>query len=139
MIDATRIEQVLDNLVSNAAKYGEIGADITIALERHDADFEVAVISRGAGIAPVDLPRVFQRFARSERERRRGVPGLGLGLYICKGLIEAHGGRIWAESIPGRTTTFRFTIPAAPQSASAESESESESESDESTVTEMAS
>ena len=123
MIDTTRIEQVLDNLVSNAAKYGEIGADITIALERHGAEFEVAVISRGPGIAPTDLPRMFQRFARSERERRRGIPGLGLGLYICKGLIEAHGGRIWAESIPGRTTTFRFTIPMASQG---ESETESE-------------
>jgi PAS domain S-box-containing protein len=116
MVDTTRIEQVLDNLVSNAAKYGELGADITLALARHDADFEVAVISRGAGIAPADLPRVFQRFARSERERRRGVPGLGLGLYICKGIIDAHGGHIWAESIPGRTTTFRFTIPVAPGS-----------------------
>jgi len=113
MIDATRIEQVMDNLVSNAAKYGELGADITITLERHDSEFEVAVISRGPGIAAADLPRVFQRFARSERERRRGVPGLGLGLYICKGLVEAHRGRIWAESIPGRTTTFRFTIPIA--------------------------
>jgi PAS domain S-box-containing protein len=113
MIDTTRIGQVLDNLVSNAAKYGELGADITIELARHDAEFEVAVISRGPGIAPADLPRVFQRFARSERERRRGVAGLGLGLYICKGIIEAHGGRIWAESIPGRTTTFRFTVPAA--------------------------
>ena len=116
MIDSTRIEQVLDNLVSNAAKYGELGADITVELMRDDAEFEVAVISRGPGIPPVDLARVFQRFGRSERERRRGVPGLGLGLYICKGLIEAHGGRIWAESIPGRTTTFRFTIPAASDS-----------------------
>ena len=126
MIDTTRIEQVLDNLVSNAAKYGDLGADITVELMRHDAEFEVAVISRGRGIPQADLPRVFQRFARSERERRRGVPGLGLGLYICKGLVEAHGGRIWAESIPGRTTTFRFTIPMSSQSepeATASSES----------------
>jgi PAS domain S-box-containing protein len=114
MVDTTRIEQVLDNLVSNAGKYGDLGADITIALTRHDSEFEVAVISRGAGIAASDLPRVFQRFARSDRERRRGVAGLGLGLYICKGIVEAHGGRIWVESIPGRTTTFRFTLPAAP-------------------------
>jgi len=112
LIDTTRIDQVLDNLVSNAAKYGELGAEIGLVLSRRHTDFEVAVVSRGGGIAPADLPRVFQRFARSDRERRRGIPGLGLGLYICKGLIEAHGGRIWAESIPGKTTTFRFTIPS---------------------------
>jgi len=120
LIDTTRIDQVLDNLVSNAAKYGELGAEITVVLSRRSADFEVAVVSRGRGIAPADLPRVFQRFARSDRERRRGIPGLGLGLYICKGLIEAHGGRIWVESIPGRTTTFRFTIPSVSHAESRE-------------------
>jgi PAS domain S-box-containing protein len=111
-VDVTRIEQVLDNLVSNAAKYGQLGADIRLVLAARESSFEVAVVNSGIGIAATDLRSVFQRFARS-KERHRNVPGLGLGLYICKGLIEAHGGRIWVESIPGRTTTFRFTIPAS--------------------------
>lgn len=124
--DAARIEQVLSNLISNAAKYGEAGADIGIVLAQTGAEFEVAVISRGPGIATADLPRVFQRFARSQ-PRRGGAPGLGLGLYICKGLVEAHGGRIWVESAPGETTAFRFTIPqrarALPQAVFLESTS----------------
>jgi PAS domain S-box-containing protein len=109
-IDPARIEQVLDNLISNAAKYGEPGAPITIRLEPFHAEFAVAVASRGPGIAPGDLPTIFDRFTRSAVNS--STTGLGLGLYICKGLVEAHGGRIWAESIPDETTTFHFTIPA---------------------------
>ena len=112
LVDAARIEQVLGNLISNAAKYGEPGGEITIDLARSDGAFEVAVINRGRGIPPTVLRTLFQRFTRSERMRAEGIPGLGLGLYICKGLIEAHGGRIWATSVPGASTTFAFTIPA---------------------------
>ena len=110
-VDPARIEQVLDNLISNAAKYGEPVGPITIRLEPRDEEFAVAVVNRGHGIAPADLPTIFDRFTRSTAHGR-GTPGLGLGLYICKGLVEAHGGRIWAESIPDETTTFYFTIPA---------------------------
>jgi PAS domain S-box-containing protein len=120
-VDATRIEQVLDNLVSNAAKYGQLGADIRLVLVARESAFEVAVVNRGNGIAPADLRSVFQRFARS-KQRRRNIPGLGLGLYICKGLVEAHGGRIWVDSVPGRTTTFHFTIPASPGSSDSRSQ-----------------
>ena len=110
-IDASRIEQVLHNLVSNAAKYGDPGGEITIDLAQSDGQFEVSVIGRGQGIQPTALKTLFQRFTRTESARARGIPGLGLGLYICKGLVEAHGGRIWATSVPGATTTFSFTIP----------------------------
>jgi signal transduction histidine kinase len=120
-VDVTRIEQVLDNLVSNAAKYGQPGAEIKLVLAARESSFEVAVVNRGSGIAAKDLGNVFQRFARS-KERHRNVPGLGLGLYISKGLVEAHGGRIWVESVPGRTTTFRFTIPAGAGSSDWRSE-----------------
>jgi len=102
--------------VSNAAKYGQLGAEITLVLAGRESSYEVAVVNRGSGIAPTDVRNVFQRFARS-KEKRRNVPGLGLGLYISKGLVEAHGGRIWVESVPGRRTTFRFTIPASAASS----------------------
>jgi PAS domain S-box-containing protein len=110
-MDPTRIEQVLGNLLSNAAKYGEPEGHILVTLTRTDHAFEVSVSNRGQGIAPGDLHRVFQRFARSETTRGSGIEGLGLGLYICRGLIEAHGGRIWVDSVPGETTTFHFTLP----------------------------
>jgi PAS domain S-box-containing protein len=111
-MDPARIEQVLGNLVSNAAKYGEARGDIGVTLDRSGHAFEVSVTNRGAGIAPGDLHKVFQRFARSDTLRDSPIEGLGLGLYISQGLIEAHGGRIWVESIPGATTTFHFTLPA---------------------------
>jgi PAS domain S-box-containing protein len=116
-VDAGRIEQVLANLISNAAKYGEPGAEIGIRLARTGDEFEVAVTNRGRGILPADLSQLFDRFSRSKDARGSGVAGLGLGLYICKGLVEAHGGRIWAESAPGETTTFLFTIPSLPGTA----------------------
>jgi PAS domain S-box-containing protein len=110
-IDPMRIEQVLGNLISNAAKYGEPGADITIRLASADDHFEVGVTSRGPGILPAELPMLFHRFSRTDAARKGATPGLGLGLYICKGLVEAHGGTIRATSEPGAETTFTFTIP----------------------------
>jgi signal transduction histidine kinase len=73
---------------------------------------EIAVANQGPGILPEEMPRLFSRFMRSKRRRGPGVSGLGIGRYIAKELIEAHGGRIWAESTPGETTTFRVTLPA---------------------------
>jgi signal transduction histidine kinase len=72
---------------------------------------EVGVSNSGPGIAPDELPRLFERFYRTREARAGERTGIGLGLYITRGLIEAHGGRIWAESIPGQVTTFRFTLP----------------------------
>jgi signal transduction histidine kinase len=74
---------------------------------------EVAVRNSGPGIAPGELPLLFQRFYRTREAQAGRRPGVGLGLYIAKGLVEAHGGRIWAESIPGKITTFHVTLPVA--------------------------
>jgi signal transduction histidine kinase len=117
--DPTRVEQVLANLVSNAAKYGAPGTEIRVDVQGHDDHVEVTVTNQGRGIAPEELPRLFQRFARSRASVASGTPGIGLGLYICKGLIEAHGGRIWAESTPGETTSFHFTLPCTAGATSA--------------------
>ncbi|WP_437964803.1 ATP-binding protein [Sorangium sp. So ce260] len=111
-VDEARLDQVVGNLLLNAAKYGDPGAPIRVTLSRRDAEAEVAIENRGPGIHPDELPRLFQRFQRlSSGPSRRTVPGTGLGLYICKGIVEAHGGRMWARSEPGETTSFHFTLP----------------------------
>jgi PAS domain S-box-containing protein len=110
--DPMRVGQVLGNLISNAVKYGDGGTDIEICLQEHDGEVEIAVTNHGRGIAAEDLPNLFARFMRSKEARGSGTPGLGVGLYIARELIEAHSGRIWAESTPGKTTTFHLTLPS---------------------------
>lgn len=114
LADPDRIEQVLDNLLSNAAKYGTPGTPIAIRLASRGDEFEVTVSNEGPGIPPDELPRLFNRFARAKGAQADAVQGLGLGLYISRALIEAHGGRMWAESEPGHTTHFHFTLARAP-------------------------
>jgi len=108
--DPLRVEQILVNLLSNATKYADPKTEITVAAAVHPDEVELAVTNHGSGLSPDDIGKVFSRFYRSERHSRT-VDGLGLGLYIVKGLVEAHGGRIWIESEVGRCTTFRFTLP----------------------------
>ncbi|XXY45150.1 PAS domain-containing protein [Sorangium sp. So ce269] len=112
LADAGRVEQVLSNLLSNAAKYGDPETPITTRLERRADAVEVSIGNRGRGIPPEDLPFLFERFFRGKAQEER-VLGLGLGLYIAKGLIEAHGGSIWVESSGDGQTTFYFTLPLA--------------------------
>ncbi|WP_437928021.1 PAS domain-containing protein [Sorangium sp. So ce291] len=112
LADAGRVEQVLSNLLSNAAKYGDPGTSITTRLERRADAVEISIGNRGRGIPPEDLPFLFERFFRGKAREER-VLGLGLGLYIAKGLIEAHGGSIWVESSGEGHTTFYFTLPLA--------------------------
>lgn len=109
-VDPSRIEQVLGNLLSNAAKYGQPGAEILVSVEGHPSAVEVSVTNHGPGIPPDELPRLFTRFYRARAARQGSVRGIGLGLYLCKGLIQAHGGTISVQSRPGETTTFRFTL-----------------------------
>lgn len=110
-VDPGRIEQVLDNLLSNAAKYGFPGTEILVTVTPGDDEAFVSVTNHGPGIQPGDLSKIFTRFYRTPRAQAGRKEGLGLGLYISKGLVEAHGGRIWAESTPDKTTTFTFSLP----------------------------
>lgn len=113
-IDPDRIQQVLENILSNAAKYGDDDSAIGIDVTPRDQWIEITVTNRGPGIPPAQLALLFRRFTRTRAARDSGKPGLGLGLYIAKGLVEAHGGRLWAESTPGEATRFRFTLPRSP-------------------------
>jgi signal transduction histidine kinase len=111
-IDAERIGQVLRNLLNNAAAYTPKGGRVAISARHSDGYVEVSVADSGIGIAPEDLPYVFERFYRADRSRARATGGAGLGLAIAKQLVEAHGGRIWVESDLGQGTKFTFTLPA---------------------------
>jgi signal transduction histidine kinase/DNA-binding response OmpR family regulator len=111
--DPGRIEQALGNLLSNALKYGDPGTRIAVDLQRRGDEVEVTFTNAGRGIEPEDVPLLFDRFHRSCATRRSGVPGIGLGLYITRSLVEAHRGRIWVESTPGVTTSFHVTLPVA--------------------------
>ena len=108
--DPDRLGQVLQNLLMNAVKYGPDDGRITIQVAVTDDEVRVSVTDDGPGIAPGHLPHLFERFYRADMT---GSGGLGLGLFISRMLVEAHGGRIWAESTPGSGATFTFTLPRA--------------------------
>ena len=107
-VDDVLIEQVLVNLLDNAAKYSPGDTSIEVAARREDDAIVVEVADRGPGLHAEDLERVFEKFYRGKRPHGRGV---GLGLAICRGFVEAHGGRIWATNRPEGGAMFRFTLP----------------------------
>jgi len=113
-LDDGRTRQIVENLLSNAVKYSPGGGDIVIRVQRDTEDSAlVSVRDHGLGIAAQDVPSLFSRFARLDSAVSSNVPGIGLGLYITKSLIEAQGGRIWVESAPGVGSTFSFSLPLA--------------------------
>ena len=108
-----RIEQVVGNVLSNAVKYGEPNTAIDVQLEFDRNGLTIAITNRGRGLQPDEIPHLFQRFMRTRTAGESDERGFGLGLYICKGIVEAHGGRMWVESKPGETTTFYIALPAS--------------------------
>ncbi|MBI4545370.1 MAG: PAS domain S-box protein [Gemmatimonadetes bacterium] len=110
LADRERVLQVLSNLVGNAVKYTPAGGRITVRAETREAEVGFLVSDTGPGIPPEHLPHIFERFWQVRQSGRRGI---GLGLAIAKGIVEAHGGRIWVESRPGAGSTFHFTLPMA--------------------------
>ena len=109
--DPRRIGQVLENLVENAVKYSPDESEIQIDLAQRDGQAYVDVTDQGIGIPPGDLPQIFERFHRGSNVDDRRFAGMGLGLFICKGIVEQHGGRIWVESRVGTGTTFHVVLP----------------------------
>ena len=114
--DGLLIQQILVNLLENAAKHTKPGTPIEVSAAASDGLVAIAVADRGPGLDEDDVPRVFDKFYRGAGASR---DGLGLGLAICKGIVDAHGGRLWAENRSGGGAVFRFTLPVAtpPQTA----------------------
>jgi signal transduction histidine kinase len=109
-IDARRIDEVLANLLTNAIRYVPSGGHVRVSLSRQAEGVLLEVVDNGPGIPPKDQARLFQRLSQLDAGRREGM-GLGLGLWICKSIIEALGGTIGVESRPGEGATFWFTLP----------------------------
>jgi two-component system phosphate regulon sensor histidine kinase PhoR len=107
--DLPRLEQVLVNLVHNAIKFTPPGGEVSLSARLEGQVVCFTVQDTGAGIPADDLERIFERFYKADRARSSG--GTGLGLSISRHLVEAHGGRIWAESVEGRGSQFHFTLP----------------------------
>jgi signal transduction histidine kinase len=113
--DRQRLTQVLLNLLSNALRHTPAGGQILVRARQTGGEVQVSVLDNGEGIPPAELPHVFERFYRADRARSREAGGTGLGLTIARSLVQAHGGRMWAESPPqaeGQGSVFTFALPA---------------------------
>jgi two-component system, OmpR family, phosphate regulon sensor histidine kinase PhoR len=111
--DEERLDQLLMNLLHNAIKFSHDGGVVSITADEHPDAAVVSVRDEGVGIPAKDQARVFERFYKVDRARQRGLGGTGLGLAIARHIAEAHGGRIWLESVEGEGSTFSFSLPFA--------------------------
>jgi len=111
--DADRLHEVIANLVDNAVKYSPEDGEVAVAVEVRDKEAVVSVSDCGPGIPPEEQSRVFERFHRLDSSDAKETYGYGLGLYLCRRLVEVMDGRIWVESEPGHGATFRFALPLA--------------------------
>lgn len=110
-VDPLRAERVLYNLVDNAIKYSPNGGEVNIFARQEKGNLVVCVSDDGLGISQDDQPRLFQKFQRLDFRVKKSIQGVGLGLNVCRILVEAHGGQIWVKSKKGKGSTFYFTIP----------------------------
>ncbi|HEX9401289.1 MAG TPA: ATP-binding protein, partial [Anaeromyxobacter sp.] len=110
--DPVRVEQIVTNLLENSSKYSADGAPIRLVVTAERDAVVLSIEDRGPGIAPEEIPHLFDRYFQTRRPRS-AMRGLGLGLYITRGLVDAHGGTITVESTPGVGSVFRIRLPAA--------------------------
>ncbi|MBI4329712.1 MAG: response regulator [Chloroflexi bacterium] len=115
--DELRVERIVYNLLDNAAKYSPQGTEVTVSAEQRGSEIAVSISDRGDGISSADQEKLFVPFERLGKSSAGSAGGTGLGLIVCKRLVEAHGGRIWVESQPGAGSTFFFTLPTATEDA----------------------
>lgn len=110
--DKGRIEQVFNNLINNAVKYSPIGSKVTVGYEVANAtDVTIWVQDEGCGIEQAEQEHIFEQFSRGTDQVCSHIEGLGLGLYLCRSIVQQHGGKIWLKSQPGVGSTFYFSLP----------------------------
>jgi two-component system sensor histidine kinase KdpD len=112
-VDPTLTQKVIRNLLENAVKFSPRGQQIEVTAEQQGDVVIVGILDRGSGVPPDELDRVFEPFYRPANSKRAGEAGAGLGLAVCRRLVEMQGGRIWAEERAGGGAAFRFTLPIA--------------------------
>lgn len=120
--DEDKVDQILTNLTNNAIKYSPEGGKVTISATRYGERVRMCVSDQGMGIPKEHLPKVFDRFHRVDNRDTRRVGGTGIGLYLVKHLVEAHGGKIWVDSEVGKGSKFIFELPKCPPQFEAEQE-----------------
>ena len=114
MADEDRLLQVINELVTNAIKFSPPDTHIRLAAEPSGEDSVCFIVEdQGRGIAPEKLEHIFNRFQQGDASDSRALGGTGLGLALCRSIVEQHGGRLWAESTPGKGSRFQFTVPVA--------------------------
>jgi signal transduction histidine kinase len=119
-LDPRRVNQVLSNLLNNALKFSDDGGDIEVGAGRGSGnEINVWVKDAGIGIDSDEIGQIFEKYRQVSSGRNSGHKGTGLGLVICKKIVEAHGGRIWAESQKGKGATFFFSLPINASSSGA--------------------
>ncbi|MBI4316179.1 MAG: PAS domain-containing sensor histidine kinase, partial [Chloroflexi bacterium] len=111
--DRDRTAEVLANLLDNADKYSPRDKEITVEMRADETEVTLSVRDGGPGIPPAELERIFDKFHRADGSDSQAAYGYGLGLYVCRRIVEAQGGRIWAENAPGGGAIFSFTLPVA--------------------------
>ncbi len=113
--DKLRVSQVIGNILDNAVKFSPQGKQVTVTLKEQENEYLVSISDRGIGVSPDHFDHIFERFYRVRNTASRQYSGIGMGLYIAKTIVEAHGGRIWLSSNPGTGSTFYFTLPRVPR------------------------
>jgi signal transduction histidine kinase len=109
--DKERLEQVLTNLIGNGIKFTEADGEVVVSAVKVKNEIQIDVEDSGIGIPPEELEQIFSRYYQAEHHDKRLTKGSGLGLHISQKIVEAHGGRIWAESVVNQGSIFRFTLP----------------------------
>lgn len=112
--DKLRISQVTGNILDNAIRFSPQGRQVTVKLQEEGSEYLVSITDQGIGVRPEYIDHIFERFYRVRNTANRQYSGIGLGLFVAKAIVEAHGGRIWASSNAGLGSTFSFTLPHAP-------------------------
>ena len=112
--DQLRVSQVIGNILDNAVKFSPQGGKVTVKLQQRDNDYVVSIIDQGIGVSQEYFDHIFERFYRVRNTVSRQYSGIGLGLYVARAIVEAHGGQIWLSSNSGIGSTFYFTLPLAP-------------------------
>ena len=115
--DQLRIGQVVGNVLDNAVKFSPLGRQVTVKLEEQNNDYLISVTDEGIGVSPEYFDHIFERFYRVRNTASRQYSGIGLGLFVAKAIVEAHGGNIWLSSNQGVGSTFYFTLPRTPRTS----------------------
>lgn len=115
--DQSRIGQVVGNILDNAVRFSPLGRQVTVKLEEQNNDYLISVADEGIGVSPEYFDHIFERFYRVRNTASRQYSGIGLGLFVAKAIVEAHGGHIWLSSNQGVGSTFYFTLPRAPRTS----------------------